>query len=106
MDAVNNIDHIFNVFIFGYFVLLFFGIVTQVEDVMSIFSKRDEIPVKDVLWTTTLVTVMLFSLFYTIKQTTNVTDNSAQTKSLLYDYVLSTNPEDIPDVYNKKVTRI
>ena len=106
MEAVKTIDEIFNVFIFGYFVLLFFGIVTEVEDVMSIVSQNNDITVKDVLWTGTLVVVMFFSLFYTIKQTADVTDNSALTKSLLYDYVLSTNPEDRTAIYYEEVTRI
>ena len=106
MDAVQSIDEIFNVFIFGYFVLLFFGIVTEVEYLLSIVSLNADIPVRDVLRKGILVALMFFLLFYTNKQTADVTNNSALTKTLLYDYVLSTNPEDITDIYNKKVTLI
>ncbi|CAG2183518.1 unnamed protein product, partial [Oppiella nova] len=42
---------------------------------------------------------MLFSLFYTLKQTSDVNADSAEAKSLLYQYVLSTDPQDRTAVY-------
>ncbi|CAG2112015.1 unnamed protein product [Medioppia subpectinata] len=98
LSAVKKIDEVFNIFIFGYFVLLFFGIVTEIEEVMSLFS-HDEKNILKILMTCAFVILMVFSMFYTLKQTSDVNDDSAETKSLLYQYVLSTNPEDRTAVY-------
>ena len=103
MTAVKKIDEIFNVFIFGYFVLLFFGIVTEVEECIGMFGPDANKTVQEVVLTITFIGLMLFSLFYTIKQTSDVTDNSAYTKNLLYEYVLSTNPEDRTAIYYEEV---
>ncbi|CAG2116247.1 unnamed protein product [Medioppia subpectinata] len=98
LSAVKKIDEIFNIFIFGYFVLLFFGIVTEIQEVMSLFS-HDEKNILKIVITLAFVILMVFSMFYTLKQTSDVNDDSAQTKSLLYQYVLSTDPEERTAVY-------
>ena len=82
---------------------MFFGIVTEVEECIAMFSADAKRTVQEVIQTIVIIGLMLFSLFYTIKQTSDVTDNSAQTKSLLYDYVLSTNPEDRTAIYYEEV---
>ena len=103
LSAVRKIDEVFNIFIFGYFVLLFFGIVTEIEEVLSLFSAEEKPNVLDILLTIALVVLMLFSLFYTLKQTSDVNADSAEAKSLLYQYVLSTDPEDRTAVYYEEV---
>jgi len=84
-------------------VLLFFGIVTEIEEVLSLFSAEEKPNVLDILLTIALVVLMLFSLFYTLKQTSDVNADSAEAKSLLYQYVLSTDPEDRTAVYYEEV---
>ncbi|XP_054162556.1 uncharacterized protein LOC128960485 [Oppia nitens] len=96
MSDVSKIDEIFNIFIFGYFVLLFFGIVVEIEEVLRHF-KEDNL--KNGLFACAFVAIMMFSLFYTIKQTADVNENSMNTKNLLYKYVLSTKPEDRTAIY-------
>ncbi len=102
MNAVTKIDDIFNVFIFCYFALLFFGIVIQIENVNAIFEGSDK-KVSQVILSLLYIGLMLFALFYTIKQTSSVNDQSSTTKHLLYEYVLSTDPKDRESDYYEEV---
>ncbi len=103
LDAATKIDDIFNVFIFFYFALLFFGIVTRVESVIAIFEGSDK-TVSQVILPLLYIGLMLFALFYTIKETSSVNEESATTKRLLYEYVLSTDPKDRdPDYYEEVI---
>lgn len=99
---VSKTDDIFNILVFGFFAVLLFGTVTRIENVIYLFGSEDK-TVTDIALSLLYIGLMLFALFYTIKETSDINDHSSQTKQLLYDYILSTDPQQRNSEFNEEV---
>ncbi|XP_054152647.1 uncharacterized protein LOC128951424 [Oppia nitens] len=107
LDNVDKIDQIFNGFIFAYFVFLFFGIIVEIGDLLALFNNNaNNTDKSQVISTLIVITLMLFSMFYTIKQTSDVTDQSMNTGKYLFEYVLATDPSDRSQLYTNEMQLI
>lgn len=93
LKTVQNIDRVFAFYIVVYIGFFFVGIIYFVSQIVDTL-KAGGVENLQFMSMLGLAFLMILFLFYGLKEFTDVHEHSCLTKSILYDYVLNTKPEE------------
>lgn len=93
LATVRVIDRVFAFYFVTFIGMLFFGIIVYISELVDMFLIG-QIENAHFMRMFGLITLMAFILFYGLKEFSNVYEESSDTKTIIFDYVLTCKPED------------
>lgn len=99
---MSSIDRVFSFYIVAYIGFFFLGIIYHVSQLVDIFQTGGVENVR-FLYVFGISALMSFLLFYGLKEFSDCSEHSSACKSILYEYVLSSNPDERSTAFFQEV---